>query len=104
MLKLSQPTTPALASPKPVKKKQMVVEGSSPSVEISLPAGVTAFNDYKALVRGADQFLLLRDAQLLRDSRVLTTIDRGIVSTFQAIDDKMLEELRQRAAVWEKGV
>ncbi|KAL5797921.1 hypothetical protein ACOSQ2_002741 [Xanthoceras sorbifolium] len=80
MLKSSQPTTPAPASSqttpaakdasKPAKKKQKVVEESSPSVEISLPAG-------------DDQFFLLCDAQLLRDSVVLTTIDCGIGSAFQ---------------------
>ncbi|KAL5753013.1 hypothetical protein ACOSQ2_023520 [Xanthoceras sorbifolium] len=87
MLKSSQPTTPAPISP------QVTDTAKDASKPISLPAGVTAFNDYKALVRGADQFLLLHDAHLLRDYGVLTTIDRGIASTFQ---------LRQRAAVLER--
>ncbi|KAL5803264.1 hypothetical protein ACOSQ4_031569 [Xanthoceras sorbifolium] len=84
MLKASQPTTHAHASPqttlaakdasKSAKKKQKVMEESSPGIEISLPASVT--------------FLLSHDAHLLRDSGVLTTIDRGIASTFQLTHEK----------------
>ncbi|KAL5826974.1 hypothetical protein ACOSQ3_018820 [Xanthoceras sorbifolium] len=108
MLKSSQPTTFIPISPqvtsaakdafKLVKKKQKMVEGSSIGVEISLPAGVTAFNDYKALIRRANQLLLSRDAQLLSYFGVPTTIDCGIANPFQAVQerDTRLEELKRR--------
>ncbi|KAL5827187.1 hypothetical protein ACOSQ4_018984 [Xanthoceras sorbifolium] len=64
MLNAGQPTTSASASPQTTpalkdastfaNKKQKVAEGLSSSIEISLPAGVTTFNDYKSLIRGAD--------------------------------------------------
>ncbi|KAL5744642.1 hypothetical protein ACOSQ2_027758 [Xanthoceras sorbifolium] len=85
MLKSSQPTTPIPASPqvtsttndafKSVKKKQNLVEESSTGIGISLSTGITAFNDYKALIQGANQFLLPRHTQLLSDFGVFTIID-----------------------------
>ncbi|KAL5789938.1 hypothetical protein ACOSQ2_004826 [Xanthoceras sorbifolium] len=108
MLKYGQPMTPAPASPlntpiakdaaKQINKKQKVVEESSASIEISLSAGVSAFKDYKALIKGANQFVLQRDAKLLRDSGVLNTIDRSIAIAFQKkkLDTMELEELRRK--------
>ncbi|KAL5810337.1 hypothetical protein ACOSQ3_027037 [Xanthoceras sorbifolium] len=96
MLKSSQPTTPAPASPqvthavkdssKPVKKKQNVVEGSSPGVEISLPTSVTAFNYYKALIQGVDQFLL--PAVVLEKEARLEELERQ-VAELSTNDDRL---------------
>ncbi|KAL5767522.1 hypothetical protein ACOSP7_014125 [Xanthoceras sorbifolium] len=108
MLKTDQPSTSAPASPpsssaskdasKHAKKKQKVVEESSLDIEIFLPADATAFDDYKALIQGADQFVLSSDARCLRDSGVLNTIDRRIASAFQKkeLDNMKLEELRRK--------
>ncbi|KAL5857233.1 hypothetical protein ACOSQ3_004691 [Xanthoceras sorbifolium] len=105
MLKSGQPMTPAPALPlntpvakdaaKQIKKKQKVVEESSASIEISFSAGVSAFKDYKALIKGANQFVLQRDAKLLRDSGVLNTIDRSIAIAFQRAKEEKLKELER---------
>ncbi|KAL5787797.1 hypothetical protein ACOSP7_004746 [Xanthoceras sorbifolium] len=109
MLKAGQPRTLAPASlqttpaakdaSKPAKNKQKVAEESSSGVEIFLPAGVTAFNDYKSLIRGADQFLLPRDVQLLKDSSVSTTVDRGLLVPSKNVmqeKDARIEDLDRR--------
>ncbi|KAL5854991.1 hypothetical protein ACOSQ4_004793 [Xanthoceras sorbifolium] len=115
MLKAGRPRTLAPAYPqmtptandasKSTKKKLKVADKSSSGVKISLPAGVTALNDCKSLIRGANQFLLLRDVQLLNNSSVSTTVDRCITSAFQLRQrvamrerDARLEELERRVA------
>ncbi|KAL5764496.1 hypothetical protein ACOSQ2_017090 [Xanthoceras sorbifolium] len=111
MLKVGQSLTPTPASPpsssaakdasKHIKEKHKVVEESSLGVKISLSAGVSAFKHYKALIQGADQFILPHNAQLLRDSGVLNTIDQGITSTFQVEQEReeKLEALEKQVVV-----